>query len=427
MIVPGDEMEADAEFESNLAALFAQSLSLKLRLIRQTPDAAVASLNAERAHLATAFRSESSLALRYSTSYLTLDEHVVCSSTQPKNIDDLLAHHLAVSSASPQEAALRIVRAEHADLRWEPRKGTSPVQLLQEVAENKLDCTVANEEQIATMRNYYPDLNDGISLDTPSPMAWAIASVGDTELLNKANEFFEQIKQDGSLHRLIDRYYGYNERLGTADTATFINHSRTRLPHYRQWFVDAADLTGLDWRLLAALSYRESRWDPDATSFTNVRGIMMLTEDTADRMGVENRLDARTSIMAGARYLQLLKEQLPLRISDHDRLWLALAAYNQGMGHLEDARILTVKSGLNPDLWTDVKRMLPLLSRTAYADKSKHGKARGGEAVIHVETVRLYYDMLKRLDEQDELRDANALQYKLFNLVKGGLGLSAPR
>ena len=110
-------------------------------------------------------------------------------------------------------------------------------------------------------------------------------------------------------------------------------------------------------------------------------------------------------------YLQLLKEQLPLRMNDEDRLWMALAAYNQGMGHLEDARILASQSGLNPDIWSDVKRMMPLLSRPSFYQKTKHGKARGGEAVILVETVRLYHDMLKRLEAQSSL-------YKLPSAVK---------
>jgi membrane-bound lytic murein transglycosylase F len=142
--------------------------------------------------------------------------------------------------------------------------------------------------------------------------------------------------------------------------------------------------------------------------------MMMLTEDTADRMNVENRLDAHSSILAGARYLQLLKEQLPLRISEEDRLWMALAAYNQGMGHLEDARILASQSGLNPDVWADVKRMMPLLSRPSFYKNAKHGKARGGEAVILVETVRLYQDMLKRLDAQENLYQLPATLKKSF-------------
>ena len=428
MVVPNSEMETDSAFESELAALFAKHLNVKLRLLHQTPDAAVASLHAGQAHLAAGFRFHSNPALRYSRSYQTLDEVVVCSSEPPTSIEDLYEHHLVVASESPQEAALREVRDEYDDLRWEPRKGTSAVQLLQEVAEETLDCTVANEEQIATMRNFYPDINSGLSLDSVSDMAWAISVEGDEALLVEVNEFLDEIRKDNKLSQLLDSHYGHNERLGAVDTATFISHTRTLLPHYYQWFTDAAELTGIDWKLLAALSYRESRWNPNATSFTHVRGIMMLTEDTADRMGVENRLDARSSIMAGARYLQLLKEQLPLRISEQERLWLALAAYNQGMGHLEDARILAVRHGLNPDVWADVKRVMPLLSRPAYYADTKHGRARGGEAVIHVETVRLYHDMLKRLDAQNELRDApQGLQRGFINLVRTNFGLTPPR
>jgi membrane-bound lytic murein transglycosylase F len=150
--------------------------------------------------------------------------------------------------------------------------------------------------------------------------------------------------------------------------------------------------------------------------------MMMLTEETADRMNVENRLDAHTSILAGARYLQLLKEQLPLRISEEDRLWMALAAYNQGMGHLEDARILAGNSGLNPDVWSDVKRMMPLLSRPSFYKNTKRGKARGGEAVILVETVRLYHDMLKRIEVQNDPYRLSPLLKRTFisKLIKSG-------
>jgi membrane-bound lytic murein transglycosylase F len=157
-------------------------------------------------------------------------------------------------------------------------------------------------------------------------------------------------------------------------------------------------LTGIEWHLLAALAYQESHWDPLATSFTNVRGMMMLTEGTARRMDLSNRLDAHASIIAGAKYLQMLEESLPKRIHEKERIWLAMAAYNQGRGHLEDARILAVKSGLNPDVWSDVKKVMPLLSRPAYFEQTKYGQARGGEAVILVETVRLYHDMLNRLE-----------------------------
>jgi membrane-bound lytic murein transglycosylase F len=125
---------------------------------------------------------------------------------------------------------------------------------------------------------------------------------------------------------------------------------------------------------------------------------MMLTNETADRMGVTDRLDPRQSILAGAKYLILLKESLPERITEPDKTWLALAAYNQGLGHLEDARRIARAKGMNPDSWADVKQTLPLLSRGGYMGVTRYGYARGGEAVIFVESIRNYYDILARLE-----------------------------
>jgi membrane-bound lytic murein transglycosylase F len=403
VIVPPVEMETENAFETELAGQFAQQLQVKLKTVPLAIDQALPALAAHKAHLATAVRNTTDYALHFGKAYQSLNELLICHGATPDDLDELDARELVVATGSPQEAALREVQREHDKLGWKSRRGTSAAELLEEVADGKLDCTVANEEQLATARNFYPELGVALDIDSPSDMSWAFASGGDTKLFDEAQQFFARIKQDGTLRQLIDRYYGHNDRLNAPNAEAFIAQTRTLLPHYRHWFKEAADLTGIEWQLLASLSYQESHWNPNATSYTNVRGMMMLTEETADRMNVENRLDARASILAGARYLQLLKEQLPLRMSEEDRLWMALAAYNQGMGHLEDARILASQSGLNPDVWADVKRMMPLLSRPSFYKKTKHGKARGGEAVILVETVRLYHDMLKRLETQNSL------------------------
>ena len=286
-------------------------------------------------------------------------------------------------------------------LRWESRREQIAADLLAEVAAGDLGCTVANEEQLALARNYHPRLDAAFDIAVPSRLAWGFALDSEPDLLVEAQKFLTLSKQDGTLRRLLDRYYGHNERLGPVDAVAFITKTRTVLPRYRHLFEEAATLTGIEWQLLAAVGYQESHWNPLATSPTNVRGMMMLTEDTADRMKVTNRLDARQSIMAGGHYLQILKEQLPLRIDEPDRTWLALAAYNQGSGHLEDARILAKQSGLNPDVWADVKKVMPLLSQPNYYEQLKHGRARGGEAVIFVETVRLHHDILKQMNTRE--------------------------
>ena len=169
---------------------------------------------------------------------------------------------------------------------------------------------------------------------------------------------------------------------------------RTLLPQYVPLFREAQEATGIEWRLLAAIAYQESQWDPSATSETGVRGLMQLTEDTARHLGVSDLLDPAQSVLGAARYLRDLKEKLPARIPEPDRTWLALAAFNIGLGHLEDARVLAQKQKLNPDLWSDVKKALPLLALPEYYDQAKHGYARGGMPVAFVDRVRGYYDVL---------------------------------
>ena len=170
---------------------------------------------------------------------------------------------------------------------------------------------------------------------------------------------------------------------------------RAVLPHYRESFEEAARRAGLDWRLLAAVGYQESRWDPRARSPTGVRGLMMLTRDTALQLGVD-REDARQSILGAGRLLQDIYAQLPRSIREPDRTAMVLAAYNQGYGHLLDARDVADLRGGNPDRWDDVRRALPLLEQAQWLPVTKYGFARGSEAVAFVERVRGYYAVLKQ-------------------------------
>jgi len=417
-IVPETTKGAKAEFDRELAQLFAERLNATLETVALPQDQIFTALHKHKAHLAAvSLRSEnSSTPLKFSASYQDIRELVVCNrdSTAPKRLAELIERKLEVVAGSPQEEALREARSILPSLQWQTRKYFSTEQLLAEVAEGTLDCTIANELQLADARNYHPNLIATIDIALPSKLAWGFPENADPELLNQAQMFFSDIRQDGTLLRLMERYYGHSNRLARMDAAAFVNEIKTTLPHYRRMFEEAASSTGLDWRLLAALAYQESQWDPLATSHTNVRGMMMLTEDTADQMNVDNRLDARESIIAGAKYLLMLKEKMPARIPEPDRTWLALAAYNQGYGHLEDARILAHRAGMNPDSWSDVKKWMPMLNQPNYYNTLIHGYARGGEAVILVENIRNYYDILKRLEPGHTLVTPGEISYRLI-------------
>jgi len=417
-IVPETAQGARAEFEREIAQLFAEQLHSSLKTLTMPQDQAVIALQQQHAHLAAiSLGNEMEISeLQFGPSYQNVRELAVCNNElpPPKVLADLAARKLAAVAGSAQEATLYEAQKELPSLVWQSRLQATPRELLAEVAEGTLDCAAANELQLADAYNYHPNLIAALDISAPSRLVWGFPKDADPELLNQVRIFFDHIRQDGTLNRLLDRYYGHNHRLAKMDAAAFIVRTRTDLPHYRRLFEDAASITGQDWRLLAALAYQESQWDPLATSRTNVRGMMMLTEDTADRMKLDNRLDARENILAGAKYLLLLKEQLPERIPEPDRTWLALAAYNQGYGHLEDARILTRRAGLDPDSWADVKKWMPRLNQPGYYETLKRGYARGGEGVILVENIRNYYDMLKRLEPEPASLTSEVTTFELI-------------
>jgi membrane-bound lytic murein transglycosylase F len=315
-----------------------------------------------------------------------------------RNLADLGKLRLGAMADSGHLPLLVSAQRKYPKLSWETLQDVFPEELLSRLDEGRFDAVVVNEQDFDLARNHYPALKIAYSLAERQPVVWALPYRSSKKIAIRLNQFFIESRRSGWLDQAYERYFGHVGQLEAAHAEGILARRLTVLPRYRPLFHEAENLTGVDWRLLAAIGYQESKWDPYATSYTGVRGLMMLTNETADRMGVTNRLDARQSIVAGAKYLNLLKDSLPARIEEPDRTWLALAAYNQGQGHLEDARRIAQAKGMNADSWADVKQTLPLLARGGYKGVTRYGYARGGEAVIFVESIRNYYDILARLE-----------------------------
>jgi membrane-bound lytic murein transglycosylase F len=337
----------------------------------------------------------------FGPSYLTVQKAVVYNTNRarPRALRDLAGKRVAVLANSTSAEQLRREGQNIHGLKWMEVPAANVDHLLDLVSEGQLDYVVCDSHFVELSRNFYPNIATAFTFGAPEPLAWAIAKDADPILGDKVRAFFEKIAANGTLRGLLDRHFGHVKRLDQGDIVAFLARRETTLPIYVQTFKEAQELTEIDWRLLAALGFQESHWNPVATSPTGVRGLMMLTSITADRLGVTDRLDARQNIIAGARYLQLLRDSLPARILEPDRTWMALAAYNVGYGHLEDARILAQRRRLNADSWSNVKKVLPLLARSDYYTTVRYGFARGGEAVILTENVRNYYDILLRFEE----------------------------
>ena len=160
---------------------------------------------------------------------------------------------------------------------------------------------------------------------------------------------------------------------------------------------------------------------------TNTPGV--LTEDTADTCGVDNRLDAAQSIRAGAEYLNKLRNALPPEVKEPDRLWFALAAYNLGMGHLKAARHIAKTLKTDANSWYEMKKVLPLLAKEQFYKRLKSGRGRGGEAVIMVENIRMYTEILNRHERssrhpiQADEATTGGLSHPLRNIYEPGFPL----
>ncbi len=268
--------------------------------------------------------------------------------------------------------------------------------------------TLTNDAQLRAHANLLPRLVPGETLSHHLGVRWLFPRFYDSSLRDHANAFLRQQLDSGALQELRDRYI---DKLPSRDFVTrrdFWKHVQKRLPRYVELFRKAGRETGIDWRLLAAIGYQESHWNEKARSPTGVRGIMMLTQDTARQQKISNRLDPAQSILGGARHLLWMEKRIPERIHGEDLLWFTLASYNIGYGHLEDARVLTQRQGGNPDKWEDVKQRLPLLSQKKYYSTVKHGRARGGEPLAYVENIRYYYRLLVYWDNAERGLDCTS-------------------
>jgi membrane-bound lytic murein transglycosylase F len=322
---------------------------------------------------------------------------------RPRAWADLGNAEVAFLPAAGFDAGIEKLAKANPAVRFTPVDLPGADPLIARVSEGRLEYGVVSSLQAAISRHIYLNFDVAFRAGPGMELAWLVTEA-DAELRAKLNAFIEKAKRSGLLARLVDRYFGHGQDMQRIDAAVFQERIRTLLPEYRRLFQEAQVASGLDWRLLAAVAYQESQWDPLATSETGVRGLMQLTEETARHLGVGDRLDPRQSVVAAARYLRDLKDRMPARIQEPDRTWLALAAFNIGIGHLEDARVLAQKQKLDPDHWRDVKQTLPLLAQPEFHEKTKLGYARGGMPVAFVDRVRSYYDILLRHEPAQQPR-----------------------
>lgn len=403
------------EFE--LAKMFADELGVKLTLvIPESLHNLLSQVKNGRAHIAAAgltITKQREQQFRFGPAYQEITEQLIYNSSQrrPKSLSTLNNALIEVVAGSSHAERLNYLKQIIPSLNWKETDDSDSEELLQLVSEGIIDYTISDSNEVAMTQRALLNLRVAFDISEPESLAWALQKSDDNSLLLEVQKFFQKIQNNGELNRIIERNYGHIDEFDYVDTKIFKRHIETRLPDYLGMFKSAAKKYNIDWRLLAAIGYQESHWNPKAISPTGVRGIMMLTLRTAGELGVKNRLDPASSIAGGAKYYSQILKRIDLEIPSPDRSWMSMAAYNVGYGHLQDARKITRQQGKNDNLWYEVKQSLPLLAQKKWYKKTRYGYARGWEPVQYVENIRSYYDIIKLGDEADNKTEKAPLPF----------------
>jgi len=329
-----------------------------------------------------------------SPSYREVSTVVVGKQTRSQHLKtDQLAHkRILAQDTEANRFKYRQLKASTPNIEWKFSKEKLNT-LFKWVNNGQADYLITDSQTFAVKHPRYPSLTSH-ELFAPENVA-IIYSRSTPDMIKTAlNVYIDDISQSGELALLIERYYGHTKDINNNAYRSFSHLMRNRLPGMESEFRRVAREYDIDWRLLAAIAYQESHWDPEATSPTGVRGLMMLTHNTAAEMGVDDRLNPNQSLRGGAKYFKKILKNLPDSIAEQDRNWFALAAYNIGIGHLYDAMSLTKRNQKNASTWLDVKQHLPLLAQKEWIPLTRYGYARGKEPVKYVHNIRRYYDIL---------------------------------
>ncbi len=386
-------------FEYELAKAFSDHLGVKLRVVATPWADLFEELQKGKGDFIAAnltiLPSRKEL-IDFSDEYLKVQQRAILHrrNYRIKESEDLAGKTIHVRRSTSYEERLKQLKEQGLDIKIKLYKDTPTEELIRMVAEKEIEITISDSNIALLNRRYFPDINIAFPIEEPQYLGWGIKK-GEKELKNKINKFFKKIKKGGTFAKIYEKYYANVEIFDYVDLKKYHQRLDKRLPVYRDTIKNAAKKYGFDWRLIAAMIYQESHFNPRARSYTGVRGLMQLTLKTAEEMGIKNRLDPKQSIKGGVKYLKKLYDAFD-KAKNPDKMLIALAGYNVGRGHILDAQKIAVEKGFNPNSWSALEEILPLLRYPRYYKKTKYGYCRGTEPVRYVSRIITYYDILKR-------------------------------
>ncbi len=396
-----EHREGYAGFEYELVRSFAEHLGVKLKVVNLSNAIEMenAVLNGEVDMAAGSLGLTLNRKYNFSASAPLLhSSQMVVYRTghfRPKSWADVTeGTSLAVLTGSRQAEVLQNYQILHPHLSWMETVDLEVTDLLKMVQDGDLDYAVVSTQDFNINRFFFPRVAVAFDTEASSALVWLFPKQEISKLERLATKYINLAQTSGMISEVRERYYRHEQYLEYVGAPLFLRHVRSRLPEYESHFRVAAEKEDLDWHLLAAVAFQESHWRKNAVSPTGVRGLMMLTQRTANELNVD-RLDPFESIEGGARYLKKLYKRIPDSVQGEDRLYMALASYNVGLGHVEDARKITQGEGFDPNKWDDVAKHLPLLTQRKWYRQTRYGYARGNEPVTYVQNIRRYLEILE--------------------------------
>lgn len=386
-----------AGYEYELASQFAKyyDIPLKVKTVGSAQEAFSLLKKGEGDFIGAGLSSTKERAknFRLSKKYLQVEQKLVCNRFGKKanSRSQMTKRRILVGSDTSYEETLKNLKKVIKDLDWEA-KDISSEEILYEIHKKNYDCTIVDSNILALQQQLFPNLISTLNMSPKMNVHWFV---------EKHNYLLERMLNEWldihtvSVLQMQEKYFGYLQpKFDYYDAKIFKRRIQSHLPKWKKFFIKKAKKYDLDWRLLAAISYQESHWNQRAISPTGVRGLMMLTRATANRVGIKSRREPLQSIEGGAKYFSILKKQFSKKVKGEDLNFISLAAYNVGPGHIEDLIRYLEKKELNVS-WYHIKKLLPFLTRKSFFEQLKYGYANGNEPLLYVDRVREFYKRLK--------------------------------
>jgi membrane-bound lytic murein transglycosylase F len=387
-------------FDYELAREFADHLNVRLEIVPRGswPDMCDA-LERGEGDLIAGVEMTPARATRaaFSNSYMEVQQHLVSNRGRVPlaSLAELNGRTVDLPGGSAHLMFLEELQRRGLQVTVRTHDHLSEGSLIPLVARGEIDCTIAASNVAFLSRRYYPTTAvHSLGEEAFISMGWAVPRP-DQALLDRVNAFFAAITAGGRFDEIYEKYHPNIDAFDPIDLKAFHDSVRVRLPRFRPIIRDAARRNGLDWCLIASQIYQESRLDPLASGQNGAQGLMQILPATARSLKVTDPFDPVASIRAGTAYLKSLYD-LYEGLDETERVLTALAAYNAGPGHVNDARRLAARMGLDPGRWESLARALPLLRLRPYYQDAEQGFCRGDITVAYVRQIMTYYDILKR-------------------------------